>query len=47
MFELEFKSLFGLIRIGFEEILYKGNVEVLGEMLSKFFQTHVFVLVLT
>ena len=38
MFKLEFKQPFGLIRIGFEEFLYKGNVEVLGEMLSKNFQ---------
>ena len=27
-----------MIRIGFEEILYKGNVGVLREMLSKIFQ---------
>ena len=47
MFELEFKQTFALIRIGFEEFLYKGNVEVLGEMLSKFFRTHIFVLVIT
>ena len=33
--------------IGFEEFLYKGNVRVLGEMLSKFSKTHVFVLVIT
>ena len=39
MFELEFKQLFALIRIGFEEFLYKGNVGVLGEMLSKFSKT--------
>ena len=30
--------------IGFEKFLYKGNVGVLGEMLSKFSKTHVFVL---
>ena len=47
MFKLEFKSLFGLIRIGFEEFLYKGNVGVLGEILSKIFKTHVFVLTIT
>ena len=44
MFELSSSSLFSLIRIGFDEFLYKGNVGVLGEMLSKFFKTHVFVL---
>ena len=47
MFELEFKQPFSLIRIGFEEFLYKGNVRVLGEMLSKIFETHVFVLAIT
>ena len=38
-------SVLGLfwVRIGFEEFLYNGNVGVLGEMLSKFSQTHVFV----
>ena len=34
-------------RIGFEKFLYKGNVGVLGEMMSKFSKTHVFVLVIT
>ena len=43
MFELEFKQPFCLIRIGFEEFLYKGNVGVLGKMLSKFFQIQAFV----
>ena len=33
--------------IGFEEFLYKGNVGVLGEILIKFSQTHVFVLTIT
>ena len=33
--------------IGFEEFLYKGNVEVLGETLSKFSKTLVFVLPIT
>ena len=47
MFELEFKQPFSLIRIDYEEFLYKGNVRVLGEMLSKLFQTHVFVLAIT
>ena len=28
-------------------VLYRGNDEVLKEMLSKFFQTHVFVLAIT
>ena len=35
IFELEFKQ------ISFEEFLYKGNVRVLGEMLSNFSKTHV------
>ena len=43
MFELDFT----LIMIGFEEFLYKGNVGVLGEILIKFSQTHVFVLTIT
>ena len=42
MFELEFKQPFSLIRIDFEEFLYKGNVGVVGEMLSKFFQNPCF-----
>ena len=33
-----------MVWIGVEEILYKGNVAFLGEMLSKSFKTHVFVL---
>ena len=45
MFELEFKQPFALIRIGFEDFLYKVNVKVLGEMLSKFSKT--FVLAIT
>ena len=47
IFELELSSLFALVMIGFEDFLYKGNVRVLGEMLSKFFKTHVFVFVIT
>ena len=43
LFCVKFQS----VRIGFEEFLYKGNVGVLGEMLSKFSKTHVFVLVIT
>ena len=35
-------AFFSLIRIGFEEFLYKGNVGVLGEMLSHFFQNPCF-----
>ena len=42
MFEFEFKQPFALIMIGFEEFLYKENVEVLGEMLSNFFQNRYF-----
>ena len=42
MFELEFKQPFALTMIGFKEFLYKGNVRVLGEMLSKFFQNPCF-----
>ena len=44
-FGLTFKVLW--VMIGFEEFLYKGNVGVLGEMLSKFSKTHVFVLAIT
>ena len=33
--------------IDFEEFLYKENVGVLGEMLSKFSKTYIFVLVIT
>ena len=33
--------------IGVEEFLCKGNVGFLGEMLSKFSKTHVFVLTIT
>ena len=33
--------------IGFEEFLYKGNVGVSREMLSKFSKTHVFIFVIT
>ena len=37
-------KLFYVVWIGVEEFLYKGNVGFLGEMLSKFSKTHVFVL---
>ena len=36
-----------MVWIGVEEFLYKGNVEFLGEMLSKFSKTHIFVLAIT
>ena len=36
-----------MVWIGVEEFLYKGNVGFLGEMLSKFFKTHVFVLAIS
>ena len=36
-----------MVWIGVEEFLYKGNVGFLGEMLSKFFKTHIFVLTIT
>ena len=36
-----------MVWIGVKEFLYKGNVGFLGEMLSKNFKTHVFVLVIT
>ena len=36
-----------MVWIGVEEFLYKGNVGFLGEMLSKFSKTHVFVLAIT
>ena len=36
-----------VVWIGVEEFLYKGNVEFLGKMLSKFSKTHVFVLAIT
>ena len=36
-----------VVWIGVEEFLYKGNVGFLGEMLSKFSKTHVFVLAIT
>ena len=38
---------FMVVWIGVEEFLYKGNVGFLGEMLSKFSKTHVFVLTIT
>ena len=36
-----------MVWIGVEEFLYKGNVEILGEMMLKFSKTHVFVLAIT
>ena len=36
-----------MVWVGVEEFLYKGNVEFLGEMLSKFFKIYVFVLAIT
>ena len=36
-----------VVWIGVEEFVYKGNVGFLGEMLSKFSKTHVFVLAIT
>ena len=35
-----------MVWIGVEEFLYKGNVGFLGEMMSKFSKTHVFVFVI-
>ena len=40
-------SCYMVVWIGVEEFLYKGNVGFLGEMLSKIFKTHVFVLGIT
>ena len=36
-----------VVWIDVEEFLYKGNVGFLGEMLSKIFKTHIFVLAIT
>ena len=36
-----------MVWIGVEEFLYKEDVWFLGEMLSKFSKTHVFVLAIT
>ena len=36
-----------MVWIGVDEFLYKGNVGFLGEMLSNFFKTYVFVLAIT
>ena len=36
-----------MVWISVEEFLYKGNVGFLGEMLSKFSKTYVFVLAIT
>ena len=36
-----------VVWIGVEEFLYKGIIGFLGEMLSKFSKTHVFVLTIT
>ena len=40
-------SCYMVVWIGVEEFLYKGNVGFLGEMMSKFSKTHVFVLAIT
>ena len=40
-------SCYMVVWIGVEEFLYKGNVGFLGEMLSKFSKTNVFVLAIT
>ena len=40
-------SCYMVVWIGVEEFLYKGNVGFLGEMLSKIFKIHVFVLAIT
>ena len=36
-----------MVWIGVDEFSYKGNVGFLGEMLSKFSKSHVFVLAIT
>ena len=40
-------SCYMFVWIGVEEFLYKGNVGFLGEMLSNFSKTHVFILAIT
>ena len=40
-------SCYMVVCIGVEGFLYKGNVGFLGEMLSKFSKTYVFVLAIT
>ena len=40
-------SCYMVVWITVEELLYKGNVGFLGEMLSKFSKTYVFVLSIT
>ena len=40
-------SCYMVFWIGVDEFLYKRNVGFLGEMLSKIFKTHVFVLTIT
>ena len=40
-------SCYMVVWISVEEFLYKENVGFLGEMLSKFSKTHVFVLAIT
>ena len=40
-------SCYMVVWIGVEEFVYKGNVGFLGEMLSKFSKTHIFVLAIT
>ena len=40
-------SCYMVVWISVEDFLYKGNVWFLGEMLSKFSKTHIFVLAIT
>ena len=40
-------SCYMVVWINVKEFLYKGNVGFLGEMLSKFSKTHVFILAIT
>ena len=40
-------SCYMVVWIDVEEFLYKGNIGFLGEMLSNFFKTRVFVLAIT
>ena len=40
-------SCYMVVWIGVDKFLYKGNVGFIGEMLSQFSKTHVFVLAIT
>ena len=40
-------SCYMVVWISVEKFLYQGNIRFLGEMLSKFSKTHVFVLAIT